>query len=161
MPVYPGALRSAGNSCRICGFARHRNLSDRRLQTLTSSSQISWMPTLSPLRPNQRTDWLLFILKLKLATNDTESGLRAWRSPVGAHLRIPWECGVGFTVSGVCLTMEWRFFRHDKCCPRRIESLRGARIVRGRTRRATNTGRTARAVASANAERLAAPSSQL
>src|SRR5712691_10519599 len=36
--------------------------------------------------------------------------------------------------------MEWRFFRHNKCCPRWIESLRGVRIVRGRTRRATNTG---------------------
>jgi hypothetical protein len=64
-------------------------------------------------------------------------------------------------VSGLCLTMEWGFFQHNKCCPRWIESLRGVRIVRGRTRRATNTGRTVRAVASANAERLAAPPSQL
>jgi hypothetical protein len=55
---------------------------------------------------------------------------------IGAHLRIPWESGVGFIISGLCLATEWRFFQHNKCCPHWIESLRGVRIVRGRTRRA-------------------------
>src|SRR2546421_11228059 len=57
--------------------------------------------------------------------------------------------------------MEFKFFRHNNCCLRWIESPRTARIVRGWTRRATNPGRTARAVAPANAKRLAAPPSQL
>src|SRR5467141_4494826 len=57
--------------------------------------------------------------------------------------------------------MEFKFFRHNNCCLRWIESPRTARIVRGWTRRATNLGRTARAVAPANAERLATPPSQL
>src|SRR5712664_3680525 len=43
--------------------------------------------------------------------------------------------------------MEFRFFRHNNCCLHWIESPRTARIVRGWTRRATNPGRTARAVA--------------
>ena len=64
-------------------------------------------------------------------------------------------------VSGLYLALEFKFFRHNNCCLRWIESPRTARIVRGWTRRATNPGRTARAVAPANAKRLAAPPSQL
>src|SRR5258708_9455230 len=120
------------------------------------------MPTMRPMKPDERSDWLLFSPKLELATTGTEPGLHHGDLLlIGNHLRISGESRVGFIVSGLCRTMELRFFRHNKCGPHWIESLRRVHIVRGRTRRATNAGPTARAVAPANAERLGAPPSQL
>src|SRR6266568_2694767 len=100
--------------------------------------------------------------KLELATTGAEPGLHHGDLLlIGNHLWISGKSCVGFIVSGRYLTMESKFFRHNKCCLHWIESPRTARIVRGWTRRATNQGRTARAVAPTNAERLAAPPSQL
>src|SRR5260370_36134462 len=78
-----------------------------------------------------------------LATNETSS------------------CCLRVIVSGLYLTVEFKFFLRNNCCSHWVESPRTACIVRGWTRRATNAGRTARAVAPANAERLGAPPSQL
>src|SRR5229473_3150594 len=120
------------------------------------------MPTMRPMKPSQPTDWLLFSPKLELATTGAEPGLHHRdRLLIGNHLRISGESSVGFIVSGLYLTMEFKFLRHNNWCLHWIESPRTARIVRDRTRRATNSGRTARNVAPANAERLAAPPSQL
>ncbi len=60
-------FRLADNSCRIYGFARHRNFPDRSLQTLSSSSQISWMPTLSPLRPEPAHRLATFHSQIKVS----------------------------------------------------------------------------------------------
>src|SRR5882762_8062933 len=99
---------------------------------------------------------------LELATTGAEPELHHGDLLLfGNHLRISGKSSVGFVVSGLYLTMEFEFLRHNNCCLHWIESPRTARIVRGWTRRATNSGRTARAVASANADRLAAPPSQL
>src|SRR5882762_2452274 len=80
---------------------------------------------------------------------------------IGNHLRISGDPESSFIVSGLCLTMEFRVFRHNNCCLHWIEGPRTALIVRGPTRKATNAGRTACAVPPSNAERLAAPPSQL
>src|SRR5882762_1201584 len=95
--------------------------------------------------------------KLELATTGAEPGLHHGDLLLfGNHLRISGESRVGFIVSGLYLAMEFIFLRHNNCCLHWIEKPRTARIVRGWTRRATNSGRTARNVAPANAERLAA-----
>src|SRR5260370_31647019 len=54
--------------------------------------------------------------------------------------------------------MEFKFLRHNNCCLHWIESPRTARIVRGWTRRATNSGRTARAVAPRQRRTIGRPS---
>src|SRR6266849_1099577 len=52
----------------------------------------SFMPTMRPMKPDQRTDWLLFSPKLELATTGTEPGLHHGDLLlIGNHLRISGE----------------------------------------------------------------------
>src|SRR5256884_916239 len=145
VPLHPRTdrwvFRSGGESGRVSRAERrgeHRGHEARRACADASEKpDRPWHRTTSSSRIiTLRSRRVKAFLSLGEFAHDATAGI------FNDYVALQVWAGTPGSVSGLYLTMEFKFFRHNNCCLHWIESPHTARIVRGWKRRATNSGRT-------------------